>query len=140
MIYKRFDDKLVIRLLKGDKLVESIKKILEKENIRAGSISGIGATDKLDVSVFDPKSKEYNNVIYNEDLEITSLVGNISKKDKEVYTHLHIVCGRNDLSTISGHLNEADISLTAEIFVNIINEKIGRVFDKNLGINILDLS
>ncbi len=33
MVYKRFDDKLVIRLKKGDKLVESVREILEKERI-----------------------------------------------------------------------------------------------------------
>lgn len=139
MIYKRFNDKLVIRLLKGDKLVESIKEIFSKENIKAGSISGLGAVDKLDIGVFNPKSKEYKTIKFNEDMELTSLVGNVSQKDGEVYTHLHIVCGREDASTVSGHLNEAEISLTAEIFVNIIDGEIGRVFDEDLGINMMDL-
>lgn len=139
MIYKRFDDKLVIRLLKGDKLVESIKEIFNKENIKAGSITGLGAVDKLDMGFFNPTTKEYNPLIFEENMELTSLVGNVSQKDGEVYTHLHIVCGREDASTVSGHLNEAEISLTAEIFVDIIDGKIGRVFDEDLGINIIDI-
>ena len=52
---------------------------------------------------------------------------------------VHIVCGRKDASTVSGHLNEAEISLTAEIFVDIIDGKIGRVFDEDIGINVIDL-
>ncbi|MDU2201750.1 MAG: DUF296 domain-containing protein [Anaerococcus hydrogenalis] len=59
MIYKRFGDKLVIRLKKGDKLVESVKNILEKENVKAGFLTGIGATDNLDLGLFDPKTKDY---------------------------------------------------------------------------------
>ncbi len=60
MVYKRFGDKLVIRLKKGDKLVESVREILEKENVKAGFLTGIGATDNLEVGLFDPKTKDYN--------------------------------------------------------------------------------
>ena len=42
MIYKRYGDKIVIRLLKGDKLVESVQEILNKENVLAGSLTEIG--------------------------------------------------------------------------------------------------
>lgn len=139
MIYKRFDDKLVVRLVKGEKIVESLHEVFKKEDIKAGSISGLGAVDKLDMGFFNPTSKEYNPLIFEENMELTSLVGNVSRKDGEVYTHLHIVCGREDASTVSGHLNEARISLTAEIFVDIIDGNIGRIFDEDLGINIIDL-
>lgn len=139
MIYKRFDDKLVVRLVKGEKIVESLHEVFKKEDIKAGSISGLGAVDKLDMGFFNPTSKEYNPLIFEENMELTSLVGNVSQKDGEVYTHLHIVCGREDASTVSGHLNEARISLTAEIFVDIIDGNIGRIFDEDLGINIIDL-
>ncbi|EFA22030.1 hypothetical protein BIFGAL_04469, partial [Bifidobacterium gallicum DSM 20093 = LMG 11596] len=70
MVYKRFGDKLVIRLKKGDKLVESVREILEKENVKAGFLTGIGATDNLEVGLFDPKTKDYNIKKYEEDLEI----------------------------------------------------------------------
>lgn len=139
MIYKRYKDTVVVRLLKGDKIVESLHEVLEKEDIKAGSIRGLGAVKKLDIGFFNPSSKEYNPLIYDEYMEVTSLVGNASRKDGEVYTHLHIVCGREDGSSVSGHLNEAEISLTAEIFIDILDGEIGRVFDEDIGINIMDL-
>ena len=147
MIYKRFDDKLVIRLKKGDKLVESVREILEKENVKAGFLTGIGATDNLEVGLFDPESKEYKIKKYEEDLEIANLCGNISNKDGKLYTHFHITCGRaksnvneNSLAgeAIAGHLNDAVISLTAEIFVTIIDGKINRIFDQDLGLNLIE--
>lgn len=147
MLYKRFDDKLVIRLKKGDRLVESIREILEKENIKSGFITGIGATDDLQVGLFDPNTKEYKLKSYKEDLEITHLTGNISNKDGKLYTHFHITCGRaksNDSEgslagdAIAGHLNEAVISLTAEIFVTIIDGEINRIYDEDLGLNLIE--
>lgn len=147
MIYKRFGDKLVIRLIKGDKLVESVRNILEKENIKAGFLTGIGATDNLDLGLFDPKTKDYKIKKYKEDLEIANLCGNISNKDGKLYTHLHITCGKaktNALTggisgdAIAGHLNEAVISLTAEIFVTIIDGDINRKFDEELGLNLIE--
>ena len=137
MIYKRFDDRLVIKLDKNDNLVASIKDVLKKENILAGSISGIGASNHLDMGVFNPEIKNYERKIYDEDLEITCILGNVSQKDGEVYTHLHITCGRSDGSAIAGHLNEAKISLTCEIFVDIIDGKILRGHDKDLGIDVI---
>ncbi|MDD7304974.1 MAG: DUF296 domain-containing protein [Peptoniphilaceae bacterium] len=139
MIYKRFANKIVIRLLKGDKLVESLHEVFDKEDIKAGSITGLGAVNKLDIGFFNPSTKSYKPIIFEENMEVTNLVGNVSRKDGEVYTHLHIVCGREDASTVSGHLNEAWISLTAEIFVDVLDGEIGRKFDSDLGINIMDL-
>ncbi len=147
MIYKRFDDKLVIRLNKGEKLVESVREILEKENVKAGFLTGIGATNNLEVGLFDPKTKDYNIKKYEEDLEIANLCGNISNKDGKLYTHFHITCGRVEDnaqkgqipgSAIGGHLNEAIISLTAEIFVTIIDGDINRVYDEDLGLNLIE--
>lgn len=147
MVYKRFDDKLVIRLKKGDKLVESVREILEKENVKAGFLTGIGATDNLDIGLFDPETKNYNIKKYEEDLEIANLCGNISNKDGKLYTHFHITCGKaktnaltGDIAgeAIAGHLNEAIISLTAEIFVTIIDGDINRKFDEELGLNLIE--
>lgn len=138
MVYKRFDDKLVIRLRKGDKLVESVREILEKEDIKAGFVTGIGATNDLNVGLYDPKEKKYNSKNYKEDLEITNFAGNISNMDGELYTHFHITCGRSDGTAIAGHLNEAVISLTAEIFITIIDGEINRIHDEELGLNLIE--
>lgn len=138
MLYKRFDDKLVIRLRKGDRLVESVREILKKEQVKAGFITGIGAVNKLDIGIYDPSKRKYNNKIYEENLEILNLSGNISTMDDKLYTHFHISCGKADGMAIGGHLNEALISLTAEIFINLVDGNINRVYDDELGINLIE--
>ena len=47
MEYKVFGESIVLRLEKGEEVLESIKILCEKEDIKAGSISGIGASNNI---------------------------------------------------------------------------------------------
>ena len=42
MDYRRFGNKYVVRLEKGEEIVESIKTLCRENNIRLGTVSGIG--------------------------------------------------------------------------------------------------
>ena len=53
----------------------------------------------------------------------------------EFYTHLHINCADKTNNVTGGHLNEAIISATAEIFIHVIDAVVDREFDKEVGIN-----
>ena len=138
MIYKRFGDKLVIRLNRGDELVESIRDIMQKENIKAASITGLGAVGMLSMGIYNEEKKTYDNLEFNEMLEVTNLTGNISQMDGEIYHHLHITVGDHEGMAHAGHLNKAVISMTAEIFVDIIDGYIGRVYDDETGLNLIE--
>ena len=136
MEYKRFGDKIVLRLDKGDEITESVISVAQKEGVSLAEISGIGATDDFTVGVFDMAKSVYDIFSYNDNHEITSLTGNITEMNGKTYQHIHITCaGKNGL--VGGHLLRAKISLTAEIFINILSGKIDRKKDENLKINTL---
>ena len=93
MEYKRFKDKIIVRLERGEEIVESITKLCNEEDIKLGRVTGIGATDKVKIGLFNVETKEYHSTVLEGDMEITNLSGNISRMDGEVYIHLHItVC------------------------------------------------
>jgi len=136
MEYKRFGDKIVLRLDKGDEITESVISVAQKEGVSLAEISGIGATDDFTVGVFDMAKSVYDSFSYNGNHEITSLTGNITEMNGKTYQHIHITCaGKNGF--VGGHLLRAKISLTAEIFINILSGKIDRRKDENLKINTL---
>lgn len=135
MEYTRFGNTIVMRMDKGDEITEQIKLIAQKENITAGIVSGIGATDNFTVGIFDLAKKDYNRYTYTGNHEITSLAGNISTMNNESYIHLHITCAGGTGTIVGGHLFEANISLTGEIFIQIADGKIDRKRDEALGIN-----
>ncbi len=138
MDYKKIDNKIVLRLKRGDKLVESLEQVAIKEDIKAAHFQGIGACDNLKIGILDQQSKQYQWDEYNEALEIVSLIGNITLVDEKKTVHTHIVASREDSSTIGGHLGEARISFTAEIFIDLLSEPLVKKFDEEISLNLIE--
>ena len=89
MEYVRNGSTIILRLQKGDELVSSLLCLIEKEMVKSGRVSGIGATDDVTIGVFNPKSKVYTKVKVTEDMEILSISGNLTRKDGAPYVHVH---------------------------------------------------
>ena len=138
MDYKKFNNKIVLRLKRGDKVVESLKKLSKEENIKACHFAGIGAIDELKLGFFKPGDDDYNWTFFNEDLEVTSLLGNVTRFEGEPMVHAHITCGRSGSDIIGGHLGEATCSLTLEIFIDLIDDELVKRRDDDLGINTIE--
>lgn len=139
MQYKRFDSKIVLRLDKDDEIISSLLLVAEKEKIKAASLSGIGATDNFTVGVFSLEKQTYERFTFTGNHEITDLTGNITFVDNKTYIHAHITCSGKNAEVVGGHLLEGIISLTCEIFIDVIDGQIGRKFDEELKINRFDL-
>ena len=139
MISKKFGNKLVIRIDKGEELVESITKICKDNDIRLGSISGIGATNKVKVGLFDVDSKEYHSKELVGNYEIAPLSGNISTMKGETYLHLHINLCDSNHNSFGGHLNHAIISATFEGIIDIIEGEVDREFNEEVGLNLIKI-
>ena len=69
-------------------------------------------------------------------MEISSLVGNISEKDGEVYLHLHANFGRKDYTVVGGHLLSCVLNGACELVVTRFHCKVGRRFDEETGLNL----
>ena len=78
MNFKKFNNKYIIRIDKGEEIVEFLKKFCKDNDIKAGAINGIGTASKANIGFFDLKTKQYINKEYEGAFEITSLIGNIS--------------------------------------------------------------
>lgn len=134
---KQFGTKLLIRLDPGDELVASIMTVCKEHDIRLGSISGIGAVNRAVVGLFRTGSKEYIKDELTGDFEITALMGNVSTMDGNTYLHLHATLADEAHNAFGGHLNEADVSATAEIWIDVVEGEIDRAFDTTIGLNLL---
>ena len=138
MNYDKFNDSYVIRLDKDDEIIKSLKEICEKEEINLAGITGLGASNLVEIGVFNVNTKEYKTKIFEGMFEITSLIGNVTIKDGEVYLHLHINFGDEDGFVKGGHLVRARISATSEIILRTINGNVGRKLSDEIGLNLFD--
>ena len=50
---KRIDNHVIVRIDKGEELVVSLTEVCKHHNIKAGMITGIGATDKATIGLFN---------------------------------------------------------------------------------------
>ena len=139
MKIKKINNKIIARIDKGEEIVESLTKICKENNVTLGSISGIGATNKVTIGLFKPELKKYQSKKLIGDYEIAPLCGNISTMDGKVYLHLHANLCDEKQNSFGGHLNSAIVSATFECIINIVNGQIDRKFDEETGLNLFDL-
>ena len=138
MKYRVFGEKIALRLEKGDKIMECIKDICTRVTaVKAGIISGLGACRTATLGVYNLPGKEYIPHDYEGNLELASLTGNVSQMNGEVYLHIHAVFGDEKGNVYAGHLNEAEISATGEIFITVLDGVIDRKYSDEIGLNLM---
>lgn len=136
MDYRRFHNTIIARMDKGEEILEKVKEIALKENIKLANINALGATNHFTVGVFNIDEKKYYANEFEGNFEIVSLTGTINTMNGEFYTHIHM-SARNDKGEVyGGHLNKAVVSATCEMVINIIDGTVDRDFDKETGLNL----
>lgn len=137
MEYKRFNNTIVARVDKGEEILEKIKEIALKENIKLANINALGATNEFTVGLFNIDEKKYYPNNFKGNFEIVSLTGTINTMNDEFYSHIHMSAGNEKGEVFGGHLNKAVVSATCEMIINIIDGKVDRYFDEQIGLNLL---
>jgi len=137
MQYKRYGAKILVRLDPGEEVLASIAEVCTQEGVRLGAVSGLGAVDRAKVGLFNPVTKEYLSTVLEKPFEITNLTGNVSQMDGKLYLHLHITLGDAEHNCFGGHLNEARVSATAEIWIDEVEGSVDREFSPTIGLNLL---
>ena len=136
MDYRRFNNIIVARIDKGEEILEKVKEIALKENIKLANLNALGATNDFTVGVLNVENKQYGSNNFHGNYEIVSLTGTINTKDGEFYTHLHMSAGNDKGEVFGGHLNRAVVSVTCEMVINIIDGTVDRYFDEETGLNL----
>ena len=136
MEYRKFNQTIVVRIDRGEEILEKIKEIALKENIKLANINALGAVGEFTVGVFKTKEKKYYSNSFEGDFEIVSLTGTINTMNGEFYSHLHMSAGNDKGEVFGGHLNKAIVSATCEMIIKIIDGTVDRYFDEEIGLNL----
>lgn len=140
MRYVKIDDRIVLRLQRGEEIIASITALCQKEKISLAKISGIGACDRAVIGLYKMDEHHYVKTLMAEDMELVSVNGNVTlSSEDEIYIHCHAAFGTEGGKLVGGHLNEAVVSGTAEIFIDILDGTVKRTVDAETGLNVFDL-
>jgi len=136
MDYRRFDDTIILRVDPEEEIIEQIRKVSEKENIKLASVQALGAINDFTVGIFDTVEKKYYSNHFQGAYEIVSLTGTITTKAGAFYQHLHMSAGDGTGKVFGGHLNRAVVSATCEAVIRVIDGRVERVLDPEVGLNL----
>jgi len=138
---RKVEDGWLIRLDKDERVIETLTRFVKELHIPAGFISGMGAVTDATIGIFDREKKEYIKKYFNCDLEVGNLTANISwlEESDEPFIHSHITLSDHSLKAITGHLFEAKVLVTLEIYIRVFNDKLIRKKDKKIGFKFWEL-
>src|SRR4051794_195205 len=101
----------------GDRVIENLIDLARESAVNAAFFFGVGAFERATLAFFDFAKKEYEHIPINEQVEVMSIVGNISLYQSEPKIHAHAVVGKRDGTAHGGHLIEGVVRPTLEVFV-----------------------
>ena len=136
MDYRRFGDTLVIRMDKGEEIIQQLRLVADREKVKLAAVEALGAVDDFTVGVFDTDEKQYHSNTFTGAFEIVSLTGTVTTMDDKFYAHLHMSAGDREGRVFGGHLNSATVSATCEMVVRVLDGRVERRLDETVGLNL----
>ena len=119
----------------GDEVIAA----LLNRNIDSAQIIAIGGFEQATVAYWNRETKQYEDHDFNEQLEVVSLIGSVSRTKDGHKVHAHVTLGRRDLTTIGGHLKRGVVYPTLEMIVIPIDPPLVRERDTDTGLDLLTL-
>ena len=113
----------------GDDVLAALRDFAREHAIGAASFQAIGAFRSATVAFYDVAAQRYEDHIVDEQVEVCSLLGNVTRFDGDVRIHAHVVLGRRDLTTLGGHLVRAEVNPTLELFLQVSDATLDRTLD-----------
>jgi predicted DNA-binding protein with PD1-like motif len=125
-------------LSSGDEAMAAISRVAVERELRATQFTAIGAFSRVVVAYFEWETKKYRHIPIDEQVEVLSLVGDITLEDGRPKVHAHVVIGKADATAHGGHLIEGHVRPTLEIVMTETPGHLRRRFDAASGLTLID--
>jgi len=122
----------------GDEVVASLTSFARERQLHASHFSAVGAFSHVVVAYFDWAAKRYREIPIDEQVEVLSMVGDISRDQDVPKIHAHVVLGKGDATAHGGHLMAAHVRPTLEVMLTETPHHLRRKFDPASGLALID--
>jgi uncharacterized protein len=138
MRHERLGDRIFVRLDRGEELLVALTRFCKDQGIGCASLTGIGAVEDSVLGYYDLGLFTYLNKTIPGVCELVSLTGNVTLVDGEPFIHAHACLGRRDLTILGGHLVQATVAVTAEVFLDPCEGSLERVLDPEVKLKLIE--
>ena len=139
MKFQKFGNTYMVRMDKGEEVMEQLGILCKAEKITLAQVSALGAADHVVVGVYDLPNKAYHWEELDAFMEIAGLTGSVTMMNDQPYFHLHGTFADTHNVIHGGHVKEIRIGATCEMFLTIVEGEVTREYDPTLGINLWKL-
>ncbi len=129
---------ILIRLNANEDLLETLASVIKEQQIQGGVVSGLGTLKEITLGYYQLEEKQYDRRHFAKDMELLSLLGNITWLDGAPLVHAHVTISGKDYAVMGGHLFSAKVAATAEIFITPFSERLNRTHDEKTGLNLIN--
>jgi predicted DNA-binding protein with PD1-like motif len=124
----------------GDEVIANLTAFAKEKHLGASRFTAIGGFQEVTLGYFDLEKKDYRKIPVHEQVEVLSLVGDVTIDEKgEPKIHAHVVLGRSDASTRGGHLVEGRVRPTLEVMLVESPGHLRRKYDPQSGLALIQL-
>ena len=134
MNYRFDEDRILLTLSQGELINKTFENFTKEHRIAFAWLNGIGAMQDPEIGYYSLESKSYHKKIFNGNYELISLIGNITIKDGECFSHTHITFSDTNYQVLGGHLFDAKITAAGEFIMIPGKKEITRKINSNIGL------
>ena len=122
----------------GDEAIQALTSFAAEQQLGGSHFTAIGAFSRAVVAYFAWPSKQYRHVSIDEQVEVLSLVGDITVEKGKPNVHAHVVVGKADATAHGGHLIEGLVRPTLEVVITEAPRHLQRRLDPGSGLALID--
>ena len=123
---------------RGDEVVQALSEFAADKEF--AHFQAIGAFERATLAYWNAKTKEYEDLAVNEQVEVVSLLGDATRDEKGLpRIHAHASLGKRDGSLIGGHLKNGVVMPTLELVFTTSDVTIQRRLDDATGLSLIEL-
>jgi predicted DNA-binding protein with PD1-like motif len=123
---------------KGDEVLSGLTDFAIQYKVGAAHFTGIGALSGATLGWLDLAAKAYHPLHVDEQVEVLSIIGDVATFNGKPVVHAHMVMGKRDGTTVGGHLWEAHVNPTLEVFVSVDPVPLKKKADDASGMKLID--
>ena len=123
----------------GDEVVAGLEAFAKEQRLAASQFTGLGALKDAVLGFFDWETKDYRRIPVREQVEVASLVGDVTLGENGPKVHPHIMLSKSDGAALGGHLLEAHVRPTLEVVLTESPAHLHRKHDPDSGLALINL-
>ena len=130
-----FDSVLVLDT--GDEAIETLQRFASEHVTTSAFFHGLGAFSEATIAWWNPSSLQYEDIRVDEQVEVLSIQGNLTRVPDGFKVHAHVVLGTRRGAAIGGHLKRGVVHPTLELHLEMTPQPIHRTRDEATGLDLI---